>query len=219
MTGEQDVIHLKAPDTDDALCGEEAPEKFTDDPDLTTCRNCWFSHVIPKGTRISGGSDIMGMEPPALAAQREASKVGRVGLGMIEDRQTGEQLKLSIEEKADGCWTLWVEAAGEQKSEPRCAWSLQPSEALEKLDERFEVNLFDLLDSGLLEEVAYQDWDSGGAGAGAGRVSVYQACRQYFVTHDAGCDGPYSSLDEAVTEGGINRVSDATVEIWRSDQK
>ena len=43
--------------------------------------------------------------------------------------------------------------------------------------------------------VAYQDWDSGGPGAGAGRVSVYEYEGEFYVSHDAGIDGPHKVWD------------------------
>jgi hypothetical protein len=67
-------------------------------------------------------------------------------------------------------------------------------------------------------EVAYQDWDSGGPGAGAGRLSVYRYRGQFYVFHDAGMMGPYATLRRAAMEGGIERVNDATTAIWRADR-
>ncbi|MEO5765341.1 MAG: hypothetical protein ABIR52_08550 [Casimicrobiaceae bacterium] len=64
------------------------------------------------------------------------------------------------------------------------------------------------------EEVFYQDWDSGGPGAGAGRVSVYRYRAQFYVSHDAGLEGPYSTKDKAISENGVAEVSASTETIW-----
>jgi hypothetical protein len=64
------------------------------------------------------------------------------------------------------------------------------------------------------EEVAYQDWDSRGPGAGAGCISVYKYAKKFYVSHDAGIDGPFATKAEAISVGGVDRVSDATTEIW-----
>ena len=75
----------------------------------------------------------------------------------------------------------------------------------------FEV----LLECG--QEVAYQDWDSGGPGAGAGRVSVYRYRDRFYVMHDAGLAGPYNTKAEAIRANGVDRETDATVRIWPGD--
>ena len=68
------------------------------------------------------------------------------------------------------------------------------------------------------EEVAYQDWDSGGPGAGAGRVSVYHFEGRYYGFHDAEVEGPFKTKREAVAQLGVNDVNDATVEIWDKER-
>ena len=73
--------------------------------------------------------------------------------------------------------------------------------------------LEELVRSGELE--AYQDWDSGGPGAGAGRVSVYRAQNgRFFSLHDAGIQGPFTDREDALRSVGIEMISDATVRIW-----
>jgi hypothetical protein len=47
--------------------------------------------------------------------------------------------------------------------------------------------------------ITYQDWDSGGPGAGAGRDCVYL----YYSTHDAGLPGPFATEAEACRSIGI----------------
>ena len=74
------------------------------------------------------------------------------------------------------------------------------------------IDLDDLLEHG--KEVFRQDWDSEGPGAGAGRVSVYRYKNAYYVSHDAGVEGPYSSKSEAVARNGVADVNAATVSIW-----
>jgi len=68
------------------------------------------------------------------------------------------------------------------------------------------------------EKIAYQDWDSGGPGAGAGQVSLYKYEGRYYVFHDAGCAGPYDDMNLALDENGITWENDATQEIVFLDQ-
>ncbi|MFC1657419.1 N-formylglutamate amidohydrolase [Candidatus Moduliflexota bacterium] len=75
-----------------------------------------------------------------------------------------------------------------------------------------EDNLHDrLIDEG--EVIAYQDWDSGGPGAGAGQVSVCEYEGEYYILHDAGHSGPYQDMDKALRESGITVNNEATREI------
>ena len=53
------------------------------------------------------------------------------------------------------------------------------------------------------ELVTYEDWDSGGPGAGAGRVCVYLYQGSYYSTHDAGLSGPFQSEADACRSVGI----------------
>ncbi|MEO5740201.1 MAG: hypothetical protein ABIS29_06370 [Vicinamibacterales bacterium] len=80
----------------------------------------------------------------------------------------------------------------------------------EPTDEDFNA----ILEDG--EVVFYQDWDSGGPGAGAGRVSVYRFRGLFYVDHDAGMEGPYATKEEAVQENGAATIGDATETIWDS---
>ena len=50
--------------------------------------------------------------------------------------------------------------------------------------------------------MASQEWDSGGPGAGAGVVEVYEYEGRYFVFHDAGVS-EYETLYEALRENGF----------------
>src|SRR5437867_2265635 len=67
------------------------------------------------------------------------------------------------------------------------------------------------------EEVCWQDWDSGGPGAGAGRVSVSRHNGSFYVFHDAGIEGPYPTKKEAVESNGVTRITAATEAIWDED--
>ena len=64
------------------------------------------------------------------------------------------------------------------------------------------------------ELVACQDWDSGGPGGGAGRVSVYRYHDEFYAFNDSGGGGPFASFDEAAEWSGVLRENDATVAIW-----
>jgi hypothetical protein len=83
-------------------------------------------------------------------------------------------------------------------------------------DESNDENLYDAI-IGKGEEVAWQDWDSGGPGAGAGRVSVYRHKEVFYVFHDAGLEGPYSTKREAVEENQVGTINSVTQEIWDKD--
>jgi len=71
--------------------------------------------------------------------------------------------------------------------------------------------------SGLGTVVAYQEWDSGAAGAGAGIVRVYRIEGLYFLDDDMGINGPHADKREPMRLGGVDRVSRATVELWDED--
>jgi hypothetical protein len=68
------------------------------------------------------------------------------------------------------------------------------------------------------KEVAYQEWDSGGPGAGAGRISVYRYRSNFYVFDDVGTHGPYKTFTRALKRAGIDEITDATVEVWRLDK-
>ncbi len=75
-----------------------------------------------------------------------------------------------------------------------------------------DADEFDLLET-IVEsgnEVSYQDWDSGGPGAGAGRVSVYKYKDEFYSIHDAGMDDPFVTIEEVVKSAGIDNINDAT---------
>ena len=64
------------------------------------------------------------------------------------------------------------------------------------------------------ELVAYQDWDSGETGAGAGRLSVYRYKDQFYSDGDVGIEGPYETFERAADGSGVLRQTDATVDKW-----
>ena len=82
--------------------------------------------------------------------------------------------------------------------------------------EMFEID-YDSLDEEVRttgELVAYQDWDSGETGAGAGRVSVYRYEGQFYTDTDVGIDGPFPTFDRAAEGSAVLLRTDATVETW-----
>lgn len=58
--------------------------------------------------------------------------------------------------------------------------------------------------------LGHQDWDSGGPGAGAGRVTAWEYRGVYVVTHDEGYS-LYETEEEALAE--IGKATDATTEV------
>ena len=67
------------------------------------------------------------------------------------------------------------------------------------------------------ERLAWQSWDSGGPGAGAGQDELWEYAGKYFVYHDAGMD-QYDDAQQAMAESRIASRTDATDEIWISDK-
>ena len=57
--------------------------------------------------------------------------------------------------------------------------------------------------------IAEQEWDSGGPGAGAGVVSVYEFEGKYYVDHDAGID-EYETKEEALSQIPENEATVST---------
>jgi len=133
------------------------------------------------------------------------------------DGDEWEGAEFTLEMNTDWTWTMWVDRPGESESEE--LWTLPPLEAFAKFEELpLELSIMDLD----VEEVAYQDWDSGGPGAGAGRISVYRLGNDrvgcvYFGSHDAGWTEPYETLEEAAGVVGVSCTNEATREIWYED--
>jgi hypothetical protein len=67
--------------------------------------------------------------------------------------------------------------------------------------------------------VAYQEWDSGAPGIGAGIVSVWEYKGEFWVIgEDHGpLFGPYPTEQDAITGHEIDVINDATVEIWEKE--
>ena len=61
--------------------------------------------------------------------------------------------------------------------------------------------------------VAEMEWDSGGPGAGAGIVRVYQLGPTYHVVHDAGTD-EYTSERAAIRASGTRRRDPSIKSVW-----
>ena len=124
----------------------------------------------------------------------------------------GEPEELFLDTSSRGTWVLWRQAPGALSREQ--VWSLPPQEAFADLQERFcDFYFTEWEELGIAKCVAHHDWDSGAPGAGAGQDCVYQVGDVYYVTHDAGMDGPYASKQEAIERNGISEVADATLRI------
>jgi hypothetical protein len=67
------------------------------------------------------------------------------------------------------------------------------------------------------KDVAWQEWDSGSPGAGAGKVSIRNYKGNFYVVNDAGISGPYSSKKDALNKSGVQVVNESTVVIWDAD--
>lgn len=62
--------------------------------------------------------------------------------------------------------------------------------------------------------VGRQDWDSGGPGAGAGTMCVYQYKGVFVGEDDVGSYGPYDRFAEAAEAIGLWTKTSATQRIW-----
>lgn len=119
-------------------------------------------------------------------------------------------------------WSVWQLVAG-----AKMRAVIRDQDPVSCFNEMLELPIFpdvhELQQAGHLREVAYQDWDSGGPGAGAGRVSVYRLGDVtvgvvYFILHDAGISQGFDNLKDACEEGWIEKVNDATRAIWVDDE-
>lgn len=68
------------------------------------------------------------------------------------------------------------------------------------------------------EEIAWQDWDSGGPGAGAGRVSVIRFSGAYYIDTDEGLSEPLLDRAKAIELSGVMQVNPSTVAIWLDEK-
>jgi hypothetical protein len=82
----------------------------------------------------------------------------------------------------------------------------------EKFDDDWIENAMDLIRSeGHL--VGCHEWDSGGPGAGAGTVNVYQFRGLFISDDDVGIYGPYTSFSQAAKAVDLFKTTDATTRI------
>jgi N-formylglutamate amidohydrolase len=65
--------------------------------------------------------------------------------------------------------------------------------------------------------IAWQDWDSGGAGAGAGTVSLYSWGSKFYSFNDEGCT-EYDSMSDALSNCDVLKRTSATKSIHLSDE-
>lgn len=70
----------------------------------------------------------------------------------------------------------------------------------------------EVLDQG--RKVAFQFWDSGAPGAGAGEVSVYKHRGKFYLFDDVGMHGPFETKAAAKDQGCVEQINEATREIW-----
>jgi hypothetical protein len=85
-------------------------------------------------------------------------------------------------------------------------------DAEEDLDEL----IAEVLDQG--REVAFQFWDSGAPGAGAGEVSVYEHRGKFYLFDDLGMHGPFETKGDAKDQGCVEEINEATREIWDAEK-
>jgi hypothetical protein len=85
--------------------------------------------------------------------------------------------------------------------------------ANERFDDEWIEDVCDLMrDKRCL--VGRQDWDSGGPGAGAGTVDVYQFRGVFVGEDDVLIYGPFDSFAEAAAAVRLFHETDATTKIW-----
>jgi hypothetical protein len=85
------------------------------------------------------------------------------------------------------------------------------AQADECFDDEWIEDVDDLIRSQL---TGRQEWDSGGSGAGAGTVDVYQFRGIFISEDDVGMYGPYDSFADAAAAVGLLTKTEATRSIW-----
>jgi len=80
-------------------------------------------------------------------------------------------------------------------------------------DDENTVDLYELIFSEG-ELVARQDWDSGGAGGGAGNLSVYFFRGYYIADNEIEMLGPFDALANAIDAIGLKNKTNATTQVW-----
>ena len=132
------TVHLRAVASEDALCGEQNFSRWTTDSGAATCRNCWFTDLVGSSNRISGGSDIMGMEVPAIEAGRE----GWISLGALQESEPGRWVQGWLDTRSSTHWELWLHEEGsDPEDQGRRSWQLPPRDAVERITTQFGVSL------------------------------------------------------------------------------
>ena len=132
------TVHMRTVASAEALCGEEISLRWTTDPNATTCRNCWFTNLTRSSNRISGGSDIMGLEVPAIAAGQE----GWISLGALQESEPGCWVQGWLDTRSITHWELWLrEESSDPEDQGRRSWRLSPREAVERIETQFDVSL------------------------------------------------------------------------------
>jgi hypothetical protein len=84
-------------------------------------------------------------------------------------------------------------------------------------NERYDDEWIEDVDDMIRSEgrlVGRQEWDSGGPGAGAGTVDVYQFRGVFVCYDDANAYGPFETFAEAAAAVALFSTSDATTRIW-----
>jgi hypothetical protein len=86
-----------------------------------------------------------------------------------------------------------------------------------KPGERFDDDWIEYIDEKMSAQgqlIARHEWDSGGPGAGAGVVDVYNFLGLFFASDDGSNYGPYEGFTEAAEAVALLTVTDATTRIW-----
>lgn len=136
--------------------------------------------------------------------------------------EESDGLRYVLEMVPGGRWSVWRESKGYR--EPTSLENQAPTEVFRGFVDLVELEVGDGMYDGMMKEVAFQDWDSDGPGAGAGRVSVYRLGTPsvgcvYFGVHDAGYTDGFGTLGAACLAAGVDVVTDATVSNWSEDEE
>lgn len=91
---------------------------------------------------------------------------------------------------------------------------MEPEEPTDFSEGHYEDEEQDLWEMIRERRVGFQEWDSGGPGAGAGSVDVYFYRDAFYSDDDVGGYGPFDTFDEAARAVSLFRVNAATTRIW-----
>ena len=89
----------------------------------------------------------------------------------------------------------------------------KPNETLDEEDDDKEL-FYDEYIFNEAKLIAKHSWDSGGPGAGAGGLSIYDFRGLYISSDDEGHFGPFESLKDAFDSIGFFNITDASESIW-----